>query len=442
MQVGCLRRAALRLVVIVQAASIVFAMAACTPKLSPSPTPTLILIPTSAPSATPIPTQVAALSTSGPACQYNADFEADVTIPDSTTLAPEAAFVKTWRMRNTGSCAWDDHIRLAFIAGSQLGGPASIPVPATPPGTTVDLSVSLVAPKDPGSYTGLWGMQSPDGAYFGTHVFVTIVVPAPTRSPTTPQGDNEGTPPTISGVTAHSRQIFLASQAGGNRADVFSKVGDSISDAYYFLYPIGDNVGKLGGHGGLNGVIGYFSSEKANTNNSFNNQSLATHGAWKVSDLLNPAAAGGGCDGRTPVVCEYEIVKPSVAIIMIGTNDCANNTPPDSYQADLAKVVDATLSHNVIPVLTTITWTTYCDVTPFNQVITSTARSYDIPLIDYYTAAYGAPNHGISDDGVHPSYPADNNSGDFSADHLTYGYNIRNLVTLQMLNVLWRQVLY
>jgi hypothetical protein len=51
------------------------------------------------------------------------------------------------------------------------------------------------------------------------------------------------------------------------------------------------------------------------------------------------------------------------------------------------------------------------------------------------------PNHGVSEDGVHPSIPPDNNPANFSDDNLRYGYTMRNFTALQALDAIWRQVL-
>jgi hypothetical protein len=54
---------------------------------------------------------------------------------------------------------------------------------AVKPGESVDISVALVAPEQPGTYTGEWMLQTPDGRRFGlgnrglTPFWVRIVVP-------------------------------------------------------------------------------------------------------------------------------------------------------------------------------------------------------------------------------------------------------------------------
>ena len=49
-------------------------------------------------------------------------------------------------------------------------------MPDTPLEGTADISVKMVAPNTPGSYKGIWQMQSPDGVRFGDTVDVQIVV--------------------------------------------------------------------------------------------------------------------------------------------------------------------------------------------------------------------------------------------------------------------------
>ncbi len=115
-----------------------------------------------APAATATPTFVPA---SG--CD-KAQFIADVTIPDGTSLSPGQAFTKTWRLKNVGTCTWTPSYSLAFVSGDPMGGPASLALPGTVvPGQSVDLSVDLVAPAEAGSYAGYWMLRNASGGFFG-----------------------------------------------------------------------------------------------------------------------------------------------------------------------------------------------------------------------------------------------------------------------------------
>jgi hypothetical protein len=66
-----------------------------------------------------------------------------------------------------------------------MSGPASVLIGGLPPDATADVSVTQIAPTAPGTYTGNWQFQAPDGTRFGQILYVKIVVPAPaTPTPT------------------------------------------------------------------------------------------------------------------------------------------------------------------------------------------------------------------------------------------------------------------
>jgi hypothetical protein len=111
-------------------------------------------------------------------CQNDAEFVSDVTVPDGTHLAPGEFFLKTWRLRNIGTCTWGDGYRFAFLAGDRLNGPRSTPLDAAvEPGGDIEVTVPLIAPRSAGTYRGQWTMFAPDGTPFGTRPYVMIVVP-------------------------------------------------------------------------------------------------------------------------------------------------------------------------------------------------------------------------------------------------------------------------
>ncbi len=138
-------------------------------------------VPTKAP-PTAVPPTETPTGTGPNGCILSEQFLADVTIPDGTVLAPGAAFVKTWRVKNNGTCEWVNY-KLIFAAGEQMGGPASVAVNATPTSGTVDISVNLVAPTTPGEHKGGWRFQATNGSVFGT-LWVIINVPAPATATT------------------------------------------------------------------------------------------------------------------------------------------------------------------------------------------------------------------------------------------------------------------
>jgi hypothetical protein len=94
-----------------------------------------------------------------------AQFVTDVTIPDGTTETAKATFVKTWRLKNIGTCTWNASYSLVFDSGNSMGGPATQPLTGTvAPGASVDISVNLQAPAADGAYRGFWGLSNGSGS--------------------------------------------------------------------------------------------------------------------------------------------------------------------------------------------------------------------------------------------------------------------------------------
>ena len=96
-----------------------------------------------------------------------AQFIADVTVPDGTAFAPGAAFNKTWRLKNVGSCTWTNY-SIIFDSGEKMGGPDSALIPTTvAPGQTVDITLSMTSPTTAGTYRGYWKLKNSTGVPFG-----------------------------------------------------------------------------------------------------------------------------------------------------------------------------------------------------------------------------------------------------------------------------------
>ena len=129
--------------------------------LPPAPTDTAA---PGAPTSTPIP-----IATHTPATPCNrAAFVADVTVPDDSQFRPGDTFVKTWRLKNTGTCTWNTNYALVFSEGDKMGDTVEVPLNTTvAPNQTVDLSVSLTAPNDLGTYQGDWLLRDDKGVTFG-----------------------------------------------------------------------------------------------------------------------------------------------------------------------------------------------------------------------------------------------------------------------------------
>ncbi|MBN1955585.1 MAG: hypothetical protein JW900_11120 [Anaerolineae bacterium] len=136
--------------------------------------------PTLAPTTPPEPT-----STSVPgSCTTAMQFVADVSIPDGTTVAAGETFVKTWRVRNSGTCDWSGY-HLVFDHGEPMGT-LELVIPDMPAGEEFDLSIEMTSPGGAGHYRGYWRVESAEGANLGA-LYCDIVVAGaegPTEEPT------------------------------------------------------------------------------------------------------------------------------------------------------------------------------------------------------------------------------------------------------------------
>lgn len=188
------------------------AQATATP---PVPVPTNTPIPTLTPTLPPSPTV-----TSIPCNQ--ATFVTDVTYDDTVTipvLSPGQVFVKTWRIRNAGSCTWTSGYQLVFDTGDQMGGPSAVQLTTgtVAPGQTIDISVTLTAPATPGIYQGYWRLRSPEGVLFGTTLgkswWVKIKVEVPAATATTSPAGTTVNVPLVIGESGQARSdgTFLLS---------------------------------------------------------------------------------------------------------------------------------------------------------------------------------------------------------------------------------------
>jgi hypothetical protein len=138
------------------------------------PTATPVQIPTIVPTAVQLPTSIPATSQPAPAttvpgaCTNSAEFVADVTVPDGSSLQSDVAFTKTWRVKNTGTCTWDSRYAVAFVDGTLFSAYDAFALSVTAaPGQTVDISLPMRSPIYPGVYESDWKMRTPDGKLFG-----------------------------------------------------------------------------------------------------------------------------------------------------------------------------------------------------------------------------------------------------------------------------------
>jgi hypothetical protein len=109
----------------------------------------------------------------------------DVNLPDNTPVSPGQDFVKTWKIKNIGTCTWGEGYKLVFSYSSSpnddaLNGVAQPLTAAIAPQQEVEVSVQFTAPDLPGTYFSVWTMQNNKGIPFlgndNKALYVQVVV--------------------------------------------------------------------------------------------------------------------------------------------------------------------------------------------------------------------------------------------------------------------------
>ncbi len=145
-------------------------VAAYTP--TPEFTPTITLTPTLSFTETP-----AITSTPTENICDNLVFISDATYPDGAVVTVGQEFVKTWKVKNTGSCTWTTGYRIINANyGEKMGGLPTALTAEVLPNTEAEISITLKAPSKPGTYSGYWRLTNNNGYTFGTILTVVILV--------------------------------------------------------------------------------------------------------------------------------------------------------------------------------------------------------------------------------------------------------------------------
>ena len=157
------------------------------PTNTPTPTSTVTPLPVATlANIAPVATTIGVNPTSS--CNMMS-YVNDVTIPDNTAMTPGQTFTKTWKVRNSGTCAWEAGYKFAFTGGDAMSGQTYTLPQSVPANTDVEISVAMTAPNKSGSVRGNWRMSTSAGQFFGDEVYLVILVsgsgaPAPTATET------------------------------------------------------------------------------------------------------------------------------------------------------------------------------------------------------------------------------------------------------------------
>ncbi len=148
-------------------------------------------------------------SATRPSALPNAEFVADITIPDDTSIPAGGLFTKTWRVRNTGNATWKDSYRLVHSGGHMLASKDSHSVPAANPGEEVDISLTMALPTQAGTYVSDWRFHDENGTPFGDNVYMRVI--AEEVVPVEPTGTSDSQ--FVADVTIPDNTVMAPGQA-------------------------------------------------------------------------------------------------------------------------------------------------------------------------------------------------------------------------------------
>lgn len=115
-------------------------------------------------------------ATAPPPCENDLVFMQDITVPDGQHFLAGQPIVKTWQVRNDGSCAWGRGYSLRLVDGIAMGAIDRQALPEAVPGDVVEITIQFTAPQQPGTYRSAWKAHDQIEQPFGVQIYVEIIV--------------------------------------------------------------------------------------------------------------------------------------------------------------------------------------------------------------------------------------------------------------------------
>ena len=308
-------------------------------------------------------------------------------------------------------------------ASGDPGGQSPSPIPRT--------IMTGAAPQTASETERSFTTRSPAAGLPATEPPRAASIPStPEPAPTLAVGAWMSLPVIPDEVSPQALEIYRHGLELGNNPRAFSKIGDCGSTPAWFLgdFDRGPQFYRLGEHQDLAPAIAYYTG-------SFGRTSLAAREGFNASSVFASLWANRSqCSpDETPLACEYRVNRPSLAFIMLGTNDVWHK---EDFEPQMRKIIEFSIEKGVIPVLTTKADNTEKDGS-LNATIASLSVEYGLPLWNYWLAVQDLPGQGLQEDRAHLTW-APNRFDDPQA--MQKAWPVRNLTALQILDLLRRSL--
>lgn len=225
----------------------------------------------------------------------------------------------------------------------------------------------------------------------------------------------------------------LADTAPELADDVFLKAGASSDVNTNNLTCFAGDAVDLGEHEDLADTLAFFLAADAAGSTPFDRTSAATE--------VGRTAAWAIADDPSPLGIEIEALSPRLAFVHFGTNDMELGvTPltalPGFYEA-MSGLLDVLEGRGIVPIVVGLTRRgddPDADrfIATYNAVLRGMAQARQVPFVDAHLAIDPLAGHGLGPDGLHlEAY--DEGACVLDALGLAHGYNVRNLIQLEVL---------
>ena len=323
-------------------------------------------------------------------------------------------------------------LSLAFIACSRISAlPAfSTKTLATPNATTVLSTRKLLKPAQTQSPTAYQASTTPTPVETGTAVPPSSTSTPDGPTPTLGPDDWKKMPVIPTGISQQVKLIYRLGMLNRNNPRAYSKVGDCNIILPYFLGDFDKPAAyDLGEYSSLQDTIDYFAG-------SHGRRSEAAKQGMTVSSVFSMLWVDQKeCKAsETPLTCELRVNRPMFAIISFGTNDAYSSV---NFEKVMRRVIETTIGNGTVPILATKADNAEHDYS-INREIANLAYEYQIPLWNFWAAVQPLPYHGMSVQFLeHLSAGTSTDTNfNFTGDNLKYGWTVRNLSALQMLDAM------
>jgi hypothetical protein len=149
---------------------------------------------------------------------------------------------------------------------------------------------------------------------------------------------------------------------------------------------------------------------------------------------------------------EIDAVQPRFALVHYGTNDMHKKGTylgsARAFMSRMSQVLKVLQEQGIVPIITAITPrndhpTASAWIPFFNRALRALAQKQHVPFLDIHSAILSLPNRGRAEDQLHGNVYRENGVARpcfFGDEALGFSYNVRNLLTIRLLDQLFKLV--